>query len=185
MGLLHFVRNDGVVDITRKNPSSYGIAWGAHKYLEVLSFLCIIHRLMKGETSLYVFPIYFIGLWLFVGKIISLFGGWNKLSAQYRWENTPTPTRWLRFQSMGLNSLTTYRHCMDIGFCETGLVLKPFILFRFGHPPLFFRWEELSLEDVKRFFVAETKVTTRKVPSVEIFFRKSTGQRLRDVMAKK
>jgi hypothetical protein len=114
------------------------------------------------EDLLYLFPALFVGIWLSVGVLLSRLGGWHRLASRYRLSGTFSGKVW-RFQS-GKFKWASYNNCLSVGGNEKGLYVAPLFIFRFGHPPLFIPWGDITVERGK--FLAWTYHDMRfpKVP---------------------
>ena len=112
------------------------------------------------------FILFFIGLWICVGPIISLMGGWRELGKYYRSANTVEGKKW-RWQSGTLRYGTSYNNCLNITANEDGLGISVPIFFRIGHPPLFIPWTEIRTKQEKcMIFWKRTRLTFARIPDV-------------------
>jgi hypothetical protein len=89
-----------------------------------------------------VFPLYFVGLWIFVNSIIALIGGWRLLARRFRMQGSYDGQKW-PLQSARMRWTAHYNGVLTVGANRTGLFIAPLILFRVGHPPLFVPWVEI------------------------------------------
>jgi len=94
------------------------------------------------------FPVFFIGLWLFISFVISRIGGWNSLASSYRAQQ-PFFGTILRFQAASFRFGTNYNGCLNFGANTEGLHLAPMVIFRAFHAPLFMPWSEVTARPVK------------------------------------
>ena len=93
---------------------------------------------------LVAFPIAFTAIWSFVCVLMSLVGGWWRLSGRFRTAlPAPVPTESGFYAGMGL---ANYKQVLELGFTEDGLDLRIMPLFRPGHPPLRIPWSEVRHE---------------------------------------
>ena len=97
---------------------------------------------------LYVIPVFILGfgfMWLFATGLISLIGGWHSLAKSH-----PAPGRSMgqgtefSFQSVRIGLLGNYRSCVNVTVLNEGLLLRPIVLYRFLHRPIFIAWERMS-----------------------------------------
>ena len=100
----------------------------------------------------YLFLDLFVGIWLAVMFLLSRLGGWHRLASRYRLSGTFSGKVW-RFQS-GKFNWAGYNNCLSVGGNEKGLYVAPLFIFRFGHPPLFIPWGDITVE--KKKFLAWT-----------------------------
>jgi len=100
----------------------------------------------------FIFPVYFLALWLFVAAIVSSIGGWTTLARRFRSKHAFTGARW-SWQSGQMRWLTGYNHCLTVGGDPEGLYLAMMFLFRFRHPPLLIPWTEITVARRRFLFV--------------------------------
>jgi hypothetical protein len=102
------------------------------------------------EWMPYLFPIFFVGMWLFVGMILSHVSGWASLAERYAATGRPTGRRlWGQVVSIGSvneNGVT--------GMIVTpqGLYLSANPLFRFGRRSLLIPWQAVSYVSERKIF---------------------------------
>ncbi len=121
-----------------------------------------------------VFPLFWCG----VVFLTAYLGGWLRLAKQYRYEG-PWPERRWSLQSARIG-WGNYNGILTVGANWEGLYLKPMLLFRCGHPPLFIPWYDLSVKQSGTLFKA-VELRFQRVPSVRIRLSRKLGQRLADV----
>ena len=92
----------------------------------------------------YVFPIFFLLLWLAVSFFVACLGGWRELARHYR-AGTPFLGKKFWFQSARLKRWTNYNNALTVGGNPQGLYLSQLVIFRFGHPPLFMPWTDITV----------------------------------------
>ena len=92
------------------------------------------------------YAIFFLGFWLLLNFIVSRLTGWARITAHYRntgdfpgkvWRSQTITTRW----GMG------YKGGANVGADTRGLYISFGFLFRFGHPPLFVPWEDITISE--------------------------------------
>ena len=97
---------------------------------------------------LYVIPVFILGfafMWLFATGLISLIGGWHSLAKSH-----PAPERSMGlgrefgFQSVFIGLLGSYRSCVKVSVFAEGILLRPIILYRFNHRPVFLTWDRMT-----------------------------------------
>ena len=120
----------------------------------------------------------FIILWIGVCKILSAIGGWRMLAWHYR-SNSDFDGQKLWFKSAGLRRWINYNNCITVGANKYGLYLAILPIFRIGHPPLFFPWQDISTEvGSRRFFGNFVKFTFDKQPEVPVLFPERLAVRI-------
>jgi hypothetical protein len=122
--------------------------------------------------------LFFIIIWVGVCKVLSVVGGWNILSRDYRADSAFDGKKmWLK--SIGLRRWVNYNNCITVGANKYGLFLSAFPLFRIGHPPLFFPWTDISTEEGnRRFFGDFVKFTFTRQPDVPVIFPKKLAEKI-------
>ena len=122
--------------------------------------------------------LFFIIIWVGVCKVLSVVGGWNILSRDYRADSAFDGKKmWLK--SIGLRRWVNYNNCITVGANKYGLFLSAFLLFRIGHPPLFFPWTDISTEEGnRRFFGDFIKFTFTRQPDVPLIFSEKLSARI-------
>jgi hypothetical protein len=118
--------------------------------------------------------------WCALAYLVSWLGGWRALARHYRAEGPFVGTRY-RFQDVELGH-GEYGGCLTVGLGPEGLYLAVMLLFRPGHPPLFFPWGELTLEWKRRRFLwlwsTYLEVRARGLPDLPLRFTSLTAQRI-------
>lgn len=79
---------------------------------------------------------------LYISGMSSKSNGWVRLAELYR-SSTDFPERRLGFLTTTLNGYVL-QHLMVVGLAPEGLALRPILLFRAFHPPLFIPWEKIA-----------------------------------------
>ena len=103
-------------------------------------------------NSLLGFAVFFVTLWCFVGFVISLLGGWFALTRRFTKQSEPlgeTRTAGPWSYSVCMRSLGSYNNVVRLTVADNGLYPSVLFLFRFGHPPLRIRWNEITVRDRK------------------------------------
>ena len=112
------------------------------------------------------FPIFFILLWGGVSFIIANVGGWSRLAQFYETQSKFEGEKW--HMKSGRMGLANYNGCLTIGANHEGIYLAVFPLFRFGHPPLFIPWYDVTASEEKAFFMPALSLTFARMPSVKL-----------------
>ena len=112
----------------------------------------------------YLFPFFFISLWIIVSFVLANIGGWSRLAQYYETQSRFEGKKWsFRGGRMGM---INYNGCLTIGVDDDGLYLAVFPLFRVGHPPLFIPWYDITTSKSRKFFVSYLDFTFARLPSV-------------------
>jgi hypothetical protein len=91
-----------------------------------------------------ILPVFCASLWAAHLYHLALVGGWRLLAKRFRMEATYRGKQWSG-ESVTMGDVARYRGCLTVGADPSGLFLRPFIFFRFGHAPLFVPWAEIAL----------------------------------------
>ncbi len=139
-------------------------------------------RFVDQHPSLFaaIFPFYFVTLWLFVGTVISLMGGWFSLSKLYR-TRIPFKGEKLRLQSGQMRWLTNYNSVLTLGANQEGLYLASMFLFRFMQPPLLIPWGEVKVRRYKGWFFEYVIFTLGRESSIPLRIRSKLAEKLRNM----
>lgn len=105
-------------------------------------------------------------------------GGWRMLAWDYR-SNSAFNGRKLWFRSAGLRRWANYNNCITVGVNKYGLYVAVLPIFRIGHPPLFFPWQDISTQEgSRRFFGGFVKFTFAKQSEVPLIFPERLAARI-------
>lgn len=120
----------------------------------------------------------FIALWICVCKLLSVFGGWQALSRDYRANSAfDGPKLWLK--SVGIRRWTNYNNCITLGVDKYGLYVSVLPIFRIGHPPLLIPWTDISTEAAARRLLPDlVRFKFAKQPDVPMVFSKRLAERI-------
>ena len=106
----------------------------------------------------------FTTAWLGVSFVLSKIGGWADLVQDYRSDGSEEGEKW-RFRNVSMKGTVFYSGCVFFTSNRSGLGLSILFPFRFGHPPLFVPWSDISIEESTRrgrpvinFFVSHLEV---------------------------
>ena len=122
------------------------------------------------------FFIFFTVLWCAVLAILSLAGGWNRLSKKF-----PAPELLLssgkefRFQSARFR-VVNYSLCVTVRIQEEGIVISVMKLFSFRHKPVFIPYSEMKDPSTGRFI---TEYLVFRADSVRVEIHGSSAEEIR------
>ncbi len=89
----------------------------------------------------YLFPFFFIGLWLFICAFFAVISGWLSLARDFRAGQRPEGEKVMnQVKRMGVVRENMVTHMI---VSESGLYLYASLLFRFLHPPLLIPWSRV------------------------------------------
>lgn len=127
--------------------------------------------------SSYLVPVYFIAWWCFIVYLISVLGGWRRLSETYRLAGSFHGKIW-RFRTVSLRWRTRYGGCVNIGANPLGLYLSVLFIFRPGHPALFIPWSDVSVREVRLWGARRLEMRFRTSEAVPVRIRPALGRLL-------
>ena len=126
----------------------------------------------------FIFPAYFLALWLLVSATISFIGGWTTLAKRFRLSKPFVGQRWAR-QRGQMRWIVGYGNCLTIGCNSEGLYLATMPLFRFRHPPLLVPWNEISISQRKFLFFRFVRFGLGHELDVSLSLRWKLAERVR------
>ena len=97
-----------------------------------------------------IFPLFFVGIWLFVCFIIS-HEGWRSLSSRY---SSPVRPAGIAYNSPSswFGVLGHYHNVVRVVFTDAGVYFYVLFLFRAFHPPFLVPWESVKRVEKKKGF---------------------------------
>ena len=137
--------------------------------------------MFANQLEAFFVPAYiliFIAMWICGCKLISVFGGWEALSRDYR-ANSAFDGRKLWLKSIGLRSWANYNNGITLGVNKYGLYVSTLPFFRIGHPPLLIPWTDISTEAAPRRLLPDlVKFKFTKQPDVPMVVSKKLAERI-------
>lgn len=130
---------------------------------------------MNIETIIpFLFPIFFVAMWVFVLQLIARLGGWSRLAESYQTYTRFEGQLW-RFRS-GRFGWANYNGCLTLGANHEGLYLAVLPLFRVGHPPLFIPWYDITTTEQTGFLNTSLDFKFTKAPTVRVRLPRTLGE---------
>ena len=128
-----------------------------------------------------IFPIFFVGLWLFICLILSKLSGWRSLAEAYPQTITPEgQSVRCRFAQIGISS---YKNALRLTAGHSHLHIVPLIIFRFGHLPLSIPWADITATEyqgstLQNRFSKNWELRLARVPNIRILIDSQTYSKL-------
>src|SRR5690349_9031123 len=97
----------------------------------------------------FLFPLFFVAMWLLIGALLAEISGWPVLARQFRTTHRPAGSP-LRHQVVALGP-TSESGVTRIITSPAGLYLDTHPLFRFRRPPLLVPWTAIHYRSERRF----------------------------------
>jgi hypothetical protein len=126
----------------------------------------------------FIFPAYFVALWLFVCAIISLISGWTTLARRFQ-STVPFVGKKWTCQSGQMRLFSGYHNCLTVGCNREGLYLATMLMFRFRHPPLLVPWTEIAISEKKILFFRFVRFDLGHELEIPLFLRLKLAQNLK------
>ena len=95
-----------------------------------------------------LFPVFFIGVWLFVSLTISRMG-WSSFAERYPAQTRPRGMAY-RSPSTSFGSFARYGNVVHVIFTDAGVYFYASVLFRPFHSPFLVPWESVKRVEKKR-----------------------------------
>ena len=103
------------------------------------------------KDFVYLFPIFFVGMFVFVIFFLSK-KGWSDLAGRYHFVGVFNGERFGVISAV-INGVN-YNNCLLLKYNEEGFYLRPIFVFRLFHEPVFIPWKEIiNIRDKKILFV--------------------------------
>jgi hypothetical protein len=145
--------------------------------LSVMTIVTASHA-SQPPAPVWIFPIFFVGVWLLVALFISRVGGWSTLAEYYR-ADQPFFGTLFRFQAASFRAGSNYNGCLNFGANGEGLYLRPMLLFRAFHPPLFIPWSEVSAQPIKLWlFFNFVELRFHRSPAIPVRIKPALANKL-------
>jgi hypothetical protein len=98
-----------------------------------------------------LFPVFFAAMWLGITSLLAELGGWRELARLYAEPEGTVRAPAQRFSMASLDLRrgwfplpVNYSNCMVVEVAPAGLHLRPWLPFRFRHPPLLIPWPAME-----------------------------------------
>jgi len=133
----------------------------------------------QHQNALWIIaPCYGVALWLLVSAVISYIGGWNTLAKRFRLRTPFLGEKW-RGQSGQMRWIAGYGNCLTLGCNHEGLYLAIMPLFRFRHPPLLIRWDEIKISRTRILFFRYVRFGLGRELDIPLYLRPRIADKLR------
>ena len=143
----------------------------------MIAAIVLSNRQNQLPVPAWVFPVFFVGMWLMITFLVSLTSGWRKLAEVYRADQPFFGTR-LSWQSASFRG-TSYNNSLVLGVSNQGLHIVPMLLFRAFHPALFIPWSEIVATPVTMWkMVNLVEIRFQRVPDIPVRIRATVAAQL-------
>ena|SRR5438270_636050 len=128
----------------------------------------------------YLFPFFFIGMFVFVLFILSK-KGWTDLAREYQFEDLFEGER-VGITSLVINGVN-YNNCLLLKYNDQGFYLRPIFIFRLFHKPILIPWKDVKHVREKKIVFVKLKELVIGEPALAIIqMRISTFSKLEPMM---
>lgn len=132
----------------------------------------------------FIFPVFFVALWLFVTAILSVASGWYKLMSRFP-DRSETPLLQLSMQSGSMGRGVNFNNILRLASCPSGLRVGVLKLFGVFARDFLVPWNEIQVRRYKwlMFELAELKFGNPEVGKLTL--RASVADKLAAAYPKK
>ena len=130
-----------------------------------------------ARTLPFVFPIFFVGLWVFMAVVIGWLTGWPRLQRTYP-DRPEAPLLSLRMQSGTMARNVNINGALRLEVCPSGLRVRILRVFGLFSKPFFVPWEEISITTGQRWFWPVSELAFGAPPVGTLALRLTTAARL-------
>lgn len=135
---------------------------------------------MSDTAALILFfvvsPVLFIGMWLFILKLLASMGGWGSLALSYGTDN-PVDGESFSYRS-GRLGVVNYNHCLHFTAGRSGLGIAVVSPFRANHRPLLIPWRDVSAADHRVWFLRYVDLRFAAQPQVRLIVSRRLAEEL-------
>ena len=125
----------------------------------------------------FLIPVFFLGIWFLVLRIISLVSGWTQLAERFphagEFRGTLYHGQSARLRGANFNGI------LELGVGEEGMYLSLMVIFRPFHRPILVPWGEISAEPVSKFLFRGMGLTFRSFPDITLELSNRTFEKLK------
>ena len=118
-----------------------------------------------------------IVLWPVVLYLVSWMSGWRDLGDVYEDRGEFRGERYY-MRTASLNHAIEYSNCLSFSADDEGLRLRVLLPFRFGHPPLFFPWQEVSVASKRAWFSSRCVFSFERAVGVKLCVADALAEQL-------
>ena len=131
------------------------------------------------QNFIYLYSFIFIAGWFIVTYFISRMG-WAYLAAKYEYNELFTGTK-VGIISARINKVD-YRNSLILRYNESGIYLRPILIFRSFHKPILIPWEDIkAIRDRKDLFFTAKELSIGDPLVARISISKTTFNQLKDI----
>lgn len=115
--------------------------------------------------------------WVGMLTVIARAGGWAALAQVYQSAGDFEGRRWW-FQTGQMGGGIRYGGILTVGANLRGLYLSVLVPFRFGHPPLFIPWTDITVTARRGLVLGHVDLRFRRVPGVSLRLPERLGRQI-------
>jgi hypothetical protein len=126
----------------------------------------------------YVFPIFFVGMWLLISTLLGVMSGWFNLQQWYADDNSEEPLLKLGWQSGVMGVGVNLNGILTLAAKRSGLSIRIWRIFGPFQKPLLVPWSEISAEPARSFFTQMVKLGLGNPPNGRLKINAATWSKL-------
>jgi len=126
----------------------------------------------------FIFPLFFIGMWLIVTFLLGVMSGWFNLQQWYPDEGNDEPLLKLRWQSGTMGMGVNFNNALTLGACRSGLQIRVPRFIGLFSKPLLIPWTEIEASEKKTWFIKLVRLALGKPANGRLILRAKTWARL-------
>ena len=104
---------------------------------------------MGTAGAVVIVAVSFIAFWLLCFWLVAQLGGWASLAQTFATQR-PTDGETFNWVTGKINFFSSYNNCLTVSVMAEGIRIRPMLLFRFAHAPLFIPWDAVALMRPRR-----------------------------------
>ncbi len=132
---------------------------------------------MQNWPNISLIVLLCIAGWVILMNLISVLTGWRRFAEFYRAER-PFSGKKFFAQRARLRAGMGYNGVLTIGADPQGLYVSVFVVFGFGHSPLFIPWEDVSATAKRVWRINMVILQFSKCPSIPFWISKRLADKL-------
>jgi hypothetical protein len=119
----------------------------------------------------------FVVLWIGTMNLVAWASGWKRLAERFRGQAEFSGSVW-SWQSAQMRFGVNYNNCLKVGADQAGLFIRPTVLFRSGHLPLYIPWIEITVQPRQVFLMTVAELRLGRTEQIPFRIRPKLAQRL-------
>ena len=126
----------------------------------------------------YVFPFFFVGMWLLITTLLGFLSGWFSLQEWYADDSGDEPVLTLGWQSGMMGVGVNLNNVLTLAAKPSGLSIRIWRIFGPFQKPLLIPWSEITAEASRSFFTQLVKLGLGNPPNGRLKISAATWSKL-------